>query len=244
MTPDEWRKIEGELNLALETLADGRDSRGHSAAVLTLVRLLSTTEAGRELLAGRLAAQDAVAALPRARDNTAALSTVLAVLDLDAAPASTTERGITLKAGGLGGGKSFKLKNFRLDTVELLKLGSASVVAAQAAVAAALTPIAPLVIVAGVLTVVQSLVASTTVAIGEDEASLFWSLIQTAAEREDKTATEIELRAASDRHRQEFGLDPFTPADFLRALRTLQGLSSITAAGEGRWRLTESYRVS
>ncbi|MFG1708197.1 hypothetical protein ACFLIM_33815 [Nonomuraea sp. M3C6] len=235
LAPAEWREIRPELDSAIAILADSTRSSDHPAATVAVIRLLSRSAAGREMLGGRLAAQDAVLGL-------GAVPQVLAALDLDAPPAtsSSSERGVTLGPGGVGGGKSFKLKNFRLDFLELIKIGSSAAVSLQAILG---NP-SPVVIAASVLTVVQSLMASTTTAIGEDEASLFWSFIQTAGDRDDKTATEAELRAASDQHRREFGLEPFTPTGFVKALKTLEALSSIVPAGEARWRLTESYRVS
>ncbi|MEV0181790.1 hypothetical protein AB0I54_21215 [Streptomyces sp. NPDC050625] len=188
----------------------------------------------------RLAAQDVVLARSPDADRAAVLGAP-AVVDLDAlAATSTADRGITLEPGGIGGGKSFKLRNFRLDFAALVKVGAASVASVQAAL---VTPY-PLVIAAGLLTIAQSLVDTTTVQIGEDEASLFWAFVQTAADRDDKTVTEDELRAASAQHRREFDLEPFTPAQFSKSLRRIEALSSIRPQGESRWRLTEKYRVS
>ncbi|WP_460493319.1 hypothetical protein [Dactylosporangium cerinum] len=99
-------------------------------------------------------------------------------------------------------------------------------------------------ITAGVLTIAQALADTMTAPIGEDEASLFWSFAQTAADRDEKSATEDELRAACDRHRPEFGLEPLTPVQFTRALRKLEALSSIRPHGEGCWQLRETYRVA
>ena len=238
----EWQEIHAELDSAIASLSDSSRSSDHPAAVLAVVRLFSKFEASREMLARRLAAQDAVLSLPGGSDEANAFHRVLAAADLDApAPAaSSPERGVTLKPGGLGGAKSLKLKNFHLDFVELLKIGSSS----AASLHAVLGDPNALVIASSVLTIVQSLVASVTKTIGEDEASLFWSFIQTAGKRKDKTATKAEVRAASDKDRQEFGLAPFKPAEFTKALKKLESLSSIAPAGESRWRLAESYRVS
>ncbi|MGW6504154.1 hypothetical protein [Nonomuraea angiospora] len=232
---DEWREIRAELDSAIETLGDAGRSADHAAAGVTVIRLLSRSSAGREALGGRLAAQDAVLGL-------GAVPHVLAALDLDAAPESApgSERGITLRPGGVGGGKSFKLTNFRLDFLELVKLGSSSAVSLEAVLG---NP-SPVMIAASVLTVVQSLVASTTTPVGEEEASLFWAFVQVAGERDDRTASEDELREASGKQRREFGLEPFTPAGFVKALRSLEALRSVAPAGEGRWKLIESYRVS
>ncbi|MEU6258661.1 hypothetical protein [Streptomyces sp. NPDC047043] len=234
-----WLIIERELDSAAATLSDERRTAEHPAAALTVVRLLSTAETGRKLLAGRLAAQDAIVARVPGADR-AALLGALAVVDLDASPATAADRGITLAPGGVGGGTSLKLRNFRVDFAALLKLGATSVTALQAVLAGP----NPLVITAGVLTIAQALADTMTAPIGEDEASLFWSFAQTAADRDEKSATEDELRAASDRHRPEFGLEPLTPVRFTRALRKLEALSSIRPHGEGCWQLRETYRVA
>ena len=132
-------------------------------------------------------------------------------------------------------------KNWQpVDFAAVVKVGTASVASVQTAVAAP----QPMVIAAGVLMLAQALVDSTTVKITEDEASLFWAIVQTAGDRDDKTVSEDELRAASERHRGDFGLEPLTPAQFTKSLRRLESLSSIRPQGEGRWRLTEKYRVS
>jgi hypothetical protein len=242
LTGAEWQEIHAELDSAIASLTDSSRSAEHPVAVLTVVRLLSKSEAGREMLAGRLAAQDAVLSLSGSSDETSAFYRVLAAVDVDAPVAedSSEERGITLKPGGVGGGRSIKLKNIHLDFVELLTIGSSSV----ASLAAVLAAPNPLVIASCVLTVVQSLVTSATKTIGEDEASLFWSFIQTAGQREDKTVTEAEVRAAADKERREFGLTPFKKAEFVKALKALESLSSIVPAGPARWRLIESYHVT
>lgn len=241
LTAAEWQEIRAELDSAIASLNDSSRSAEHPAAVLTVVRLLSKSEVGREMLAGRLAAQDAVLSLSGGGDDTNAFYLVLAAADLDASVAtgSSQERGITLKPGGLDGARSIKLRNFHLDFVELLKIGSSSL-----ALATVLITPNPLVIASSVLTIVQSLVTSATKTIGEDEASLFWSFIQTAGQHEDKIATEAEVRAASEKDRREFGLAPFKKAEFARALKALESLSSIAPAGQARWRLAESYHVT
>jgi hypothetical protein len=242
LTAAEWHEIHAELDSAIASLADSSRSAEHPAAVLTVVRLLSKSEAGREMLAGRLAAQDAILSLSDGSGETSAFYRVLAAADLDApaATASSQERTITLKPGGLGGARSVKLKNFHLDFVELLKIGSSSL----ASLSTVLSAPNPLVIASSVLTIVQSLVASATKTIGEDEASLFWSFIQTAGQREDKIATEAEVWAASKKDRRAFGLAPFKKAEFTETIKALEGLSSIAPEGQERWRLTESYRVT
>jgi hypothetical protein len=242
LTAAEWQEIHADLDSAIVSLTDSSRSAEHPAAVLTVVRSLSKSEVGRDMLAGRFAAQDAILSLSGGSDQTSAFYRVLAAADLDApvATAASQERRITLKPGGVGGARSVKLTNFHLDFVELLKIGSSSL----ASLTTVLSTPNPLVIASSVLTIVQSLVASATKTIGEDEASLFWSFVQTAGQREDKIATEAEVRAASDKDRREFGLAPFKKAGFAKTLKALESLSSIAPAGQGRWRLTESYRVT
>ncbi len=240
LAPDRWDVIGAGLDTAIAVLSDPGQASGHPAAALTVVRLLSGSEDGRSLLAGRLAAQDAVLALAGGK-AAAVMPWVLAAVDVDLdADAQAVERAITLAPGGMGGAKSLKLKNFRLDLAELLKLASATTVALQAVLASP----NPLLIAAGALTVVQAVMGSTTTAIGEDEASLFWSFAQATAGRDNKTATEAELRAETDRQRQEFGLEPLAPTAFTKALKALERISSVAPAGEAGWRLIESYRVA
>ncbi|ONH50395.1 hypothetical protein CcI49_37105 [Frankia sp. CcI49] len=240
LAPDQWDVIGVGLDASIAVLGDPEQVSGHPAAALTVVRLLSGSEAGRSLLAGRLTAQDAMLALAGG-EAAAVMPWVLAAVDVDLdADAQAVERAITLAPGGVDGARSLKLKNFRVDLAELVKLASATTVALQAALASP----NPLLIAAGALTVIQAFMGSVTTAIGEDEASVFWSFAQAAADRDDKAATEGELRAETDRQRQEFGLEPLTPAAFTRALRALERISSIAPAGEAGWRLVESYHVA
>ncbi|GAB3853219.1 hypothetical protein GCM10027610_082800 [Dactylosporangium cerinum] len=88
----DWLIIERELDSAAATLSDERRTAEHPAAALTVVRLMSTAETGRKLLAGRLAAQDAIVARVPGADR-AALLGALAVVDLDASPATAADRG-------------------------------------------------------------------------------------------------------------------------------------------------------
>jgi hypothetical protein len=237
----EWQAIQPDLDAAIAALSDPQRAAEHPAASLAVVRVLARFEASRELLASRLAAQDAVLTLADAGNQASALQHVLAAADLESPPsAAPTERAVFLKPGGIGGAKSIKLRNFHLDFGELLKIGSAALTSLHKLIG---DP-NPLLIAASVLTIVQSLVASTTKPIGQDDASLFWSFARIAGTRKDKVATEAELRAASDKERRKFGLSPFTPEEFTRSLKNLKSLQSIAPAGKLRWRLIESYHVS
>jgi hypothetical protein len=242
ITAAEWKEVKPDLDGAISILSDSGQTSAHSVAALSVVRSLSRFEPSREMFAARLAAQDAVLSLVPNEMDTIMLARILAAADIDAPvqPVSSPERGVSLKPGGIGGGKSIKLKNFHLDFVELLKIGSSS----AASLHSILGDPSTLVIVASALTILQSLVTSVTKTISEDDASLFWSIIQTAGKRVDKTVSESELRDASEKDRREFGLDPFKPQQFTKALRNLESLSSLAKAGEGQWRLIESYRVS
>jgi hypothetical protein len=240
LTAAEWQQISGELDSAMATLNDFGRVAEHDAAVRVIVRQLSRFEASRTLLADRLAAQDALLDTAGSDAEAAALRHILAAADLDTVLAADKERHVVLKPGGLGGATSIKLKNFRFDSAALLTVGSSSV----ASVASAVDAPRPMVIAASVLAIAQSVLTSATKRIGEDEASLFWSLVQTAGRNGDKTTSEDDLRVASDKDRQEFGLAPLGPAEFIRALRTLEALGSTAPAGAGRWRLIESYRVA
>jgi hypothetical protein len=232
----EWERIRPDLDAALTVQADPAEQ---VAAALAVVRALATSPVARGMLAARLAAQDELLAL--CGGGADGIYPVLAASDLVVPGPAEPEplRRITLKAGGVGGARSIKLTNFHLDFVELLKIGSS----AAASLSSALVAPNPLVIASSVLTIVQSLVEAVTTTIGEDTASVFWSFVQTAGQRGDKTATEAEVRAAADKERREFGLVPLRKADFAKALRALESLSSITPAGPGRWRLAESYHV-
>ena len=255
----EWEEIRNPLDVAIATLASPGRTSEYSAAIMEIVKLLSKYDVSRTMFSARLVAQDLVLSLVNDQpasikhmaaaeiDDTELFGTVLAAATIEtdkeaiSATDSASDRGIFLRQGGLGGAKTIKVRNFHFDFVELAKFASASLLSLQST----LTNPAPLLIAACALMIIQSLVSAMTQPISEDEASVFWAFIQVVGNSENKTATESELRAATNRERKKFGLAPLKANEFTKALKRLESLSSIepSATGKSAWRLVESYHI-
>ncbi len=153
--------------------------------------------------------------------------------------AEHTTRLIDMPPDGLGGGKSIKLRNLHLDVNQLSGLTLGAIAAAQNVV----DKPHPLVIAAGVLLTIRSLIDAMTVKISERDATVFWGLIQ--ARGRDDTARESDIREEANKARAEIGLDPLSENEVRNALRTLATLKSVEAVAKKRdtWRVIEKYKV-
>jgi hypothetical protein len=150
-----------------------------------------------------------------------------------------TTRTIVLAPDGLGGGKSVKLRNLHLDVNQLSGLTLGAIAAVQNAV----DKPHPLVIAAGVLLTIRSLIDATTVKISERDATVFWGLTQ--ARDKDDMARESDIREQTNKARNEIGLDSLSENEVRNALHTLESLKSVEAVAKKRntWRIMEKYKI-
>lgn len=149
------------------------------------------------------------------------------------------ERRITIKPGGLKGGRSIKFSNVHLDLGEMSEMGAGALLLGYDAI----TKSHPLVIVAGVLLTIRALTKAMTVELGEQEASVFWGFVQTR--NTENTASDRAIFEKTNAERQRYGLDALTEAQFKNAMIILEQLKCIEKA-DGKsdsWRIIEQYKI-
>ena len=159
-------------------------------------------------------------------------------LDPDDLPAvdEMTTRAIRMKPGAVGGGKSIKFSNLNLDLGELCSIASS-----VGTVLVGTTN--GLLIAAGLLGVIATLIKASTVSVNEQDASVFWGFIQTR-DMTDSSATEADIIASTNRERARYNRTQLKDADILASLTNLEALKSIAPEGhQGRWKLIESFKI-
>lgn len=149
------------------------------------------------------------------------------------------ERRITIKPGGLKGGRSIKFSNVHLDLGEMSEMGAGALLLGYDAI----TKSHPLVIVAGVLLTIRALSKAMTVELSEQEASVFWGFVQ-SRDREN-SASNRAIFEQTNVERRRYGLDALTEAQFKNAMIILEQLKCIEKV-EGKpdsWRIIEQYKI-
>lgn len=149
------------------------------------------------------------------------------------------ERRITIKPGGLKGGKSIKFSNVHLDLGEMSEMGAGALLLGYDAI----TKSHPLVMVAGVLLTIRALTKAMTVELSEQEASVFWGFVQ-SRDREN-SASNRAIFEQTNVERQRYGLDALTEAQFKYAMIMLEQLKCIEKVGAkpDSWRIIEQYKI-
>lgn len=153
--------------------------------------------------------------------------------------AQSAERLMTLKEGGVNGGKDIKLSNLTLNFGDLTKLGTSMIGLIQGID----SDKGILAIAAGVLGLVGALYSGMVKAVTEDEASVFWALITVAGQRDNKIATTDELNTAVSSEREKYGLKQLDKITVTGVLHRLCDRNAVKQVDEGSWQLIESYIV-
>jgi hypothetical protein len=241
----EWPQIEREVREKLARLRASADSRERMALSTDLVKLALGHEAAHQRLNAELEIQAQLGdyleeqgiAGEAARASAVALSWSIDPADVPSAEDLATRK-VTIRPGGIDGGKSVKLRNLRLDLGEFSELAAGAMVTGMDIID---KPHA-LIIAAGVLLTVRALTKAMTVEIGEQEASVFWGFVQ--VREADNCASEAAILETTNAERAKYGMEPLTNVQFRNALRRLEQLKSIAPAGDpGRWRIIERYKI-
>ena len=150
-----------------------------------------------------------------------------------------SERNISIKHGGLGTGKSIKLKNLSLDIGEMSEIAAGIMLAGFNII----DKPHPFVIAAGILFAIRALTKAMTVQLSEGEISVFWGMIQA---RDAENMTQFEnIVQQTNAERDKSGLDSLTERQVLNALARLEQLKSVEKVAElsGTWRIVERFKV-
>jgi len=161
------------------------------------------------------------------------------MLEVEIHHSLASTRILSIKPGGLGGGKSVKLKNLHLDISEMSKIAAGFLIAGYEIID---NP-HPLLIVAGCLLIVQSLTELMVIEITELEASVFWGLIQ--AIDEHNCANLSAITSCTNNYRNKIGLEDLTSQQTKYALSKLQSTKVIEVNDEkaGIWQVMEKIKI-
>ncbi|WP_147944268.1 MULTISPECIES: hypothetical protein [Microbispora] len=142
---------------------------------------------------------------------------------LDPLDGGSDERTVTLRPGGLGGGTSRKLANFRIVPDRLVNV-------VMGAVMTAVTGPNPLTVAFAVWSVVHLLYGSVRRELGEDQATVLWGLlVALAAGSTTDAATVIKV---VNKERRRSGLEPLPPIRVRGLLHELADNRVIRQNGE------------
>lgn len=158
---------------------------------------------------------------------------------MDIPHADAVQRLVTLSKGGVGKAESIKAGNFKLDIRHLSEMAPGVVLTVGEKIIDAGNPI---LIAAGVLLILQSVLKAMTVEISPTEASVFWGFM--CACEKDMTSTEEKIRKRTNQERKKVGLKPLTGDEVRHALHVLKTMKTVRSLDQkGQWQIMEKYRV-
>lgn len=169
------------------------------------------------------------------------IETALQLLQVEEAESDSTYRLLTISKGGIGKGKSIKLKNLTLLTLDFAQI---SELAAGLILMSQDKTLNPLLVTAGVLLIIHNLIKTTTIDIAEQEVSVFWGLIQ-ASRGKDKNVNEKSILKHTNVERKKVGLDSLTSVQVKNSLHKLKLLKSIelVEGASNAWHIIETYKI-
>ncbi len=145
-----------------------------------------------------------------------------------------SQRTVTFNQGPVGEAKSVKLKNMRLDLGDFTQIAAGFVTTGFDI----LDKPHPLLIAAGILLTVNALHGAMKIELSEQEASVFWGMIQ-AGERD---LTEAAILTATNAEREKYGLPALNDTQLRHSLSRLAQIKSIAQTGD-TYRIIEKYTV-
>ncbi|MEO8391859.1 MAG: hypothetical protein ABI700_02600 [Chloroflexota bacterium] len=240
---DVWSRIRDEFQVRFETLISGHDDIQQLQAAIQLIELIKPYGNARERLQQELDATAALHTFISAKiiDPTAAalLEAILPAIQLNDAEANTeTLRHITLHEGGLGGSKSLKASNLRVDFSQAAEIVAGAIIAG----ADIIDKPRALIIIGSVLLTISALTKAVTVTVSEQDTSVFWGLIQ--ARGKDNVVSEQKAFTITNRERAKFGLGKLTRRAFTKSLQALRQLKTIEPLPDQHWLLVENYKIT
>lgn len=162
-------------------------------------------------------------------------------LDPDDLPdvAQIHDRSVTLHDGGLDGGKTIKIQNLEFDFEKMPQLASGMLLT----IYGAFDKPHPLIIAAGILVTIASVVKAMTEELSEQETSVFWGMIEACG---NNSATEAEILQATNNTRAQYGMLSLNEMQLLNSLRKLERLECIEQTQKEsvtHWRIIEKYKI-
>lgn len=161
-------------------------------------------------------------------------------VDKDSIPDDeVTTKSVTLKPGGVEGGKSVKFKNMNIDWGDFAKISAGFVTTGFDII----DKPHPLLIAAGALLTIAALHDVMTIDLSEQEASVFWGFIVAAGDKSDKQARGSDILTATNTEREKYGRDALNEKQLTQALTKLERIHSIKQIDDTTWQIIERYSV-
>ncbi len=246
-----WNEIQDQVDAYIAAL----ETKPNEYLVSTqLVGLLAQYESARQRLAAEIKVQEVISrniaaqmqviaqALgfdPTTTDGLSAAAYAHLEWEVDPAtipaPGEDANRSITMTEGGVGGAKSVKFKNMRLDLGDFSKIAAGFVTTGFDI----LDKPHPLLIAAGVLLTIHALHDTMKIDLSEQEASVFWGMIHSGKLKPTKT----EIMNATNAEREKYGLEPLKEAQVRHSLVKLAQIKSIEQTGDSTYRIIENYTI-
>lgn len=248
---DVWDSIKDEFHTLKQRLQDSNDPEERDILASELIDLLVPYERARDRLREEIRLQHIRAVLrdtietdlpafaakmemdSKIVEPSAAVILESIVVDLDQEESEV--RLIKIKEGGIGPGKSVKIRNFHLDLLSMTELIATSIITAADPV------------VAGVLLIIGSLTKvpkAVTIQLSEQETSVFWGLV--LARDVDNSAEESLIAEYTNVEREKTGRLPLTNEGVRDTLYRLEKLKSVELVEEKQdtWQIVEKYEIS
>jgi hypothetical protein len=252
---DHWLTVQAQI----DTLINGLETQPNNYLAMTqLFGLLSTYEPVRQCLSRDMTIQAVISdniseqmrqiaqelkLSPESVEGLTAAALARLQWDVDTAsiPAVGEEastRGVTLSDGGIGGAKSVKFKNMKLDLGDAAKLSAGFVTTGFDII----DKPHPLVVAAGVLLTVCALYDAMKTNISEQDASVFWGMIQATGSMKGAGLKLPTILEKTNVERAHYHLDALSETQIRYSLEKLERLKSIEKVGD-TYRIIERYTI-
>ncbi len=159
--------------------------------------------------------------------------------NIDAYIYNNRVRTILIKPGGIGETKTIKFQNLEFDFGDFGGLAVGIVLAAQEAVEKK----HPIILAASIIMIASSIYKASTKVISEQEATVFWGLINIVGS--SKQATFQSIFRCTNSERTKLGLDLLTKEQAKASLLKLQEIKAIEMVDEKHhvWKIIEKYKI-
>ncbi|MBK8024767.1 MAG: hypothetical protein IPK19_25945 [Chloroflexi bacterium] len=147
-------------------------------------------------------------------------------------------RGIALGEGGVGGAKSVKFRNMQLDLGDFAKISAGFITTGFDII----DKPHPLLIAAGVLLTVYALHDTMKIELSEQEASVFWGMIQATGTMKGAGLKLLTILETTNAERAKYHLDALTENQIQYSLDKLVRIHSVEITGK-TYRIIERYTL-
>ena len=154
-------------------------------------------------------------------------------------------RGITMGEGGIDGGakSTLRFKRFQLDLGSFSSIAAGFIYTTTGVIMAPQAPqVLPLLVVGVVLSLIGELHDSLKIGLSEQEASVFWGMIQATGSMHGAGLFVDTIATTTNHEREKFGLTFLNDKQIQHSLSKLKRIGSITQDGEA-YRIIEKYTI-